>query len=34
MSEDDKSAITDPASTPALRYHSLPRAGKLEIRPT
>ena len=34
MSDDNKSAITDPASTPALRYHSLPRPGKLEIRPT
>ncbi len=34
MSEDDKSSISDPASTPALRYHSLPRPGKLEVRPT
>ena len=34
MSDDNKSAITDPASTPALRYHELPRAGKLEVRPT
>ncbi|MGI9355201.1 MAG: NADP-dependent malic enzyme [Rhizobiaceae bacterium] len=34
MTDDDKSTIADPASTPALRYHSLPRAGKLEIRPT
>jgi len=34
MSDDNKSPITDRASTPALRYHSLPRAGKLEIRPT